>query len=132
LACGPREEKLARDLGEALRAGEERGRGREGADRRGPVGSERERCTWSGWAEEGSGPGRGPCGRKRGEGPRGGIEWEPGRGERAGPRGLGCFLFLFFSYTQTFQTILFQINLNSNPIHSTQIKQCFSMNAQTS
>jgi hypothetical protein len=27
-ACGPREEKLAWDLGEALRAGEERGKGR--------------------------------------------------------------------------------------------------------
>jgi hypothetical protein len=34
----------------------------------------------------------GPAERKK----RGG---EMGRGERAGPRGLGCFLFLFFSFS---------------------------------
>jgi hypothetical protein len=42
LACGPGEEELARDLGEALRAGEERGKGRKKMTG-GDSGSERER-----------------------------------------------------------------------------------------
>jgi hypothetical protein len=85
---------------------------------------------------EGSGPRRPMRGRREGEGKSwAGVERREGRGERAGPKGL--FLLLFFSFSfSTFKPSK-QIYMNSNkfefnPINSTQIKQCASMNAQAS
>jgi hypothetical protein len=118
LACGPGEEELAGDLGEALRAGEERGRGREGADSLGPAVRERERRErvrlGLGCAERlrelaSVRPMRG----KEGEG----KSWADGRGPAQGEREeefglLSSFLsfssFLFLFYTQTIQTNLFE------------------------
>jgi hypothetical protein len=103
LACGPGEEKLAGDLGEALRTGEERGRGREGTDRRGPVGSEGERGARgvSGLRKE-VGRSMAHAEEREERGPR-------GKRGRAGPRGKSrpkrfgllsfSLLFLFFSHT---------------------------------
>jgi hypothetical protein len=104
LGVRARGEETAGDLGEALRAGEERGRGREGADSRGPAVRERKEGAGVRGAEW---AGRGPCGEKE-------RRWEMGLGrvvgrgkkgkERAREKkreGLGwpgSFLFLFLFY----------------------------------
>jgi hypothetical protein len=113
LACGPGEEELAGDLGEALRVGEERGKGRKEKMTGGDSGSERERegRRALGWA------GRGPCGERREEG--NGLLGREGAGPRGGGKesrpscrvGLPSLLsssFLFIFYTQTIQTNLFE------------------------
>jgi hypothetical protein len=90
-------EETAGNLGEALRAGEEGGRGREGADSRGPAVRERKEgagARGEEWA------GRGPCGERR----EGGGGWTSGktwarkkeREEEARERERGAGLASFF------------------------------------
>jgi hypothetical protein len=59
---------------------------------------------------------------------------ERGKGKQAGCWALpSSFSFLFSLLLSTTQTNLFEFkkNWNSNPMNSTQRKQCSSMNAQT-
>jgi hypothetical protein len=110
-----REEKIAGGFGEGRYAGEERERGREGADRPGPAVSERKRREGergSGWEEVGRGAAHAGE-RKEGRELGLGETWARGREERKGARGkrgsLGCWALFPFSFLHSnIQTKLFE------------------------
>jgi hypothetical protein len=136
MTCGPRMSEREEKRGRVLVLGQA-GCAREGERQsEEALGLGRGRCCGPGKREER----HGAEGEREGEvsGPAWPMrEKGRGKGELGWAKGFGLLSFLllslFFSILKhSNKTIRVQINLNSNPIHSTPITQCSSVNAQAS